>query len=324
MPDTSSPESHHIQDPQAAAYARHPELEQLHKDMCRVYRGMESIVDNILIAFLAGGHVLLEDIPGVGKTTLGKALAAGIGGTLRRLQCTPDLMPADITGISIYNEEEKRFVFHPGPVFCDVLLADELNRTPPRTQSALLEAMSEGQVTVDGESRQLTDTFFCVATQNPQDHVGTYPLPESQKDRFLLCFSLGYPERERELELLEHDGAENDLASMQPVFNLSTAQELRGQVRSVRLDSDLNDYLLDIVTLTRNDKAIAIGASPRAAIGLKRACQARALLQGRNFVIPEDIQELAVPALAHRILTKVGQDPKQIITAIIERIDVPR
>lgn len=301
-----------------------PPLRALHAAIRRVYRGDDRGIDLLLTAFLAGGHVLLEDIPGVGKTTLGKTLAAAIGGQLRRLQCTPDLMPADITGLSIYHESEHSFVFHPGPIFCDVLLADELNRTPARTQSALLEAMSEGQVTVDGESRSLTDCFFCIATQNPHDHVGTYPLPESQKDRFLLCFTLGYPQRQRERELLANDGSENDLARLEAVMDLDVARRLRSQARSIAVSDAIRDYILDLITATRSNPAVITGASPRSAIGLQRACQAYALMAGRDFVVPDDVQQLAEPALAHRIRPKVGQEADEIIAAAIAAVTVPR
>lgn len=301
-----------------------PELLRLREVICRVYRGRSEVVDLLVTAFLAGGHVLLEDIPGVGKTTLGRALAQAIGSSFRRLQCTPDLMPADITGISIFDENERRFVFHPGPVFCDVLLADELNRTPPRTQSALLEAMSEGQVTVDGEARHLADTFFCVATQNPLDHVGTYPLPDSQRDRFLLCFGLGYPVRERELELLDHDGAEADLARIAPVMDLACVRRLRAEARAVTVGTEVRTYVLDLIDATRSSPVLHTGASPRAALGLQRACQARAMLEGRSFVVPDDVQALAEHALAHRVSARVNQDPRQVIRGIVEGLEVPR
>jgi MoxR-like ATPase len=290
----------------------------------KVFKGKKEAVDLLLTAFLAGGHVLLEDIPGVGKTTLGRTLAESFKGTFRRLQCTPDLMPADITGVSIYQQHEHEFVFHPGPVFCDVLLADELNRTSPRTQSALLEAMSEGQVTVDGVTRKLRSTFCCVATQNPYDHVGTYPLPESQRDRFLLCFGLGYPHIEQEYQLLCSDGAEGDLATLQHVWDLETAVSIRQQVRRVRVDESVRRYLLELVVQSRRTRGLLQGASPRAAIGWQRAAQAFALLNGRDFVAPEDVQALAVPALCHRITCKAGQNPAVVIEGIIEAVGVPR
>jgi len=302
----------------------HAELGTLHRAIAGVFRGPPANIDRLLTAFLAGGHVLLEDIPGVGKTTLGRALAQALGGTFRRLQCTPDLMPADITGISIYDERERAFVFHPGPIFCDVLLADELNRTPPRTQSALLEAMSEGQVTVDGTSHKLDPNFFCVATQNPIEHVGTYPLPESQRDRFLLSFGLGYPDRDDEVLILESDGAEDALAAIRPVIGTATAQNLRSRVRDVHVSAEVRAYVLDLVDHTRRSKALHLGASPRAALGLQRSGQAYALLKGRKFVAPEDVQEFAVSALAHRVAPRAGHDPRDVIAALVERVPVPR
>nr|MBA3936642.1 AAA family ATPase [Planctomycetota bacterium] len=233
-----------------------PEIERILTAMAGVYRGNRQAVELLVTAFLAGGHVLIEDIPGVGKTTLARALAQAVGGTFKRLQCTPDLMPADVTGVSIYDERERTFTFHPGPVFCDVLLADELNRTPPRTQAALLEALSEGQVTIEGNARPLSPLFFCVATQNPLDHAGTYPLPDSQRDRFLVSFRLGYPEAHHELELLGHDGAEADLARLAPAIDAATGRRLRAQARTVRVDPSVRLYLLELVRATRATKAL--------------------------------------------------------------------
>lgn len=299
-------------------------VSRLLRTLGSVFRGPERAVRLLATSFLAGGHVLLEDIPGVGKTTLGRCLALAIGGTFRRLQCTPDLMPTDITGVSMYEEHTKQFVFHHGPIFCEVLLADELNRTPPRTQSALLEAMNEGQVTVDGVSHKLSDLFFCVATQNPQDHVGTYPLPESQRDRFLLRFGMGYPSPERELELLCHDGAEQSLSQVRPVLDAATCRSLRAKVRGIRIEDSVRRYLLDVVAATRSARSLLQGASPRAALGLQRAAQAWALVAGREYVLPDDIQELAVPALAHRIVTRAGQDSQQAVEEAIEGVEVPR
>jgi MoxR-like ATPase len=300
------------------------EITRLTDSISSVFRGSREAVERVLIAFLASGHVLIEDIPGVGKTTLAKALAQTIGGSFRRLQCTPDLMPSDVTGVSIYEEREGKFVFHPGPVFCDVLLADELNRTPPRTQSSLLEALSESQVTVEGTPRALSTNFFCVATQNPVDHVGTYPLPDSQRDRFLLAFSLGYPESDSELDLLVHDGAEKDLAQLEPVLDGRTATALRTTVRTVSLEASVRQYLLDIVRATREAGELIRGASPRAALGLQRAAQAHAVLHGREFVIPEDIQAVGVVTLSHRVSPKAGQLAQSVIERILETLPVPR
>ena len=300
------------------------EIARLSTAIAGVYRGSNDTIDLLMTAFLAGGHVLIEDIPGVGKTTLAKALAVAIGGSFRRLQCTPDLMPADVTGVSVYDERERTFTFHPGPVFCDVLLADELNRTPPRTQSALLEALSEGQVTVEGSPRPLSARFFCVATQNPLDHVGTYALPDSQRDRFLLAFRLGYPEANAELDLLSNDGAEGGLARLQAVFDAPTVARLRTLVRQVKIEDSVRRYLLDLVRATRQAKGLVQGASPRAGLGLQRAAQARALMKGRDFVIPEDVQALGVAALSHRVSARAGQQTDAIIHGLLESVPVPR
>ncbi len=302
----------------------HPEIARLTSAITSVYRGSKESVELVQVAFLAAGHVLIEDIPGVGKTTLAKALAQSIGGSFRRLQCTPDLMPADVTGVSIYNERDHQFIFHPGPVFCDILLADELNRTPPRTQAALLEALSEGQVTVEGTPKPLSNNFFCVATQNPLDHVGTYPLPDSQRDRFLLAFKLGYPESKAELDLLTNDGAENDLAKLQPILDENSTAILRAATRAVRVEASVRNYILELVRATRQAKGLIQGASPRAGLGLQRAAQARALIKGRDFMIPEDVQALGVAALAHRVSARAGQQTDTVIHGLLETVPVPR
>lgn len=291
--------------------------------IAEVYRGRRSAVEMVVTAFIAGGHVLVEDLPGVGKTTLARALAAALGGTFRRLQCTPDLLPADVTGVSIYDESSRSFVYHQGPVFCDVLLADELNRTPPRTQAALLEAMSENQVSVDGVARPLPAAFFCIATQNPLDHAGTYPLPDNQRDRFLLRISLGYPEAQAELALLARDGAEGDLGRVVPVLDRDAAQRLRARARAVTVEDSVRRYLHEMVLGTRTARQLQNGASPRAALGLQRAAQARALLAGRTFVIPDDIQSLAVSVLAHRVQPRHGNRAEDVVAGLVESQTVP-
>lgn len=299
-------------------------LTQLTQSLRRVYQGSPLPIELLITAWLARGHVLIEDIPGVGKTTLARAFAAAIGGSFKRVQCTPDLMPADITGVSVFDERDRKFVFHPGPVFADVLLADELNRTPPRTQAALLEALGEGTVTVDGEPRRLNERFFGIATQNPLDHAGTYPLPDSQRDRFLLCFRLGYPEADAEFAVLERDGAEAALAQVVPLIDAALAQQLRAAVQVVRVEETVRRYLLDLIRATRSAKGLLQGASTRAALGLQRAAQARALLRGRDFVIPDDVQALAVACLAHRVTARAGTVSETAVQALVESLQIPR
>ncbi|MEK7415413.1 MAG: MoxR family ATPase [Planctomycetota bacterium] len=289
-----------------------------------VFRGARRAAELTVAAWLARGHMLIEDVPGVGKTTLARALAAATGGSFKRVQCVPDLMPADITGTSIWDEHDRRFVFHPGPVFADVLLADELNRTPPRTQSALLEALAEGQVSVDGVARLLPTRFCCLATQNPIDHAGTYPLPDSQRDRFLLRFGLGYPDQAAELELLRRDGAAVDLAQLRPVVDTPGAEHLRTATAAVQLSDEVRSYILALVRATRGAKSLALGASPRAALGLQRIAQARALLAGRSFAIPDDVQGVAVEALAHRVVPRGANDAEQAVRDAVATVAVPR
>ena len=264
--------------------------------------GKRHVVDLALVCVLAGGHLLLEDVPGVGKTTLGLALARAIGGAFRRLQFTSDLLPADILGGSVLDPRDGSLRFRPGPIFTNVLLADELNRTPPRTQSALLEAMNEGQVSMDGESSMLPDPFFVIATQNPHELHGTWPLPDSQLDRFLLRTSMGYPDRQSERSVLRGDarrGADADIA-----VSLEVLRSLKQAVSVVRVHEEIEDYVLDIVHATRTAPSIARGASTRGAEALLRAARAHALLAGRDFVIPEDVRTLVVPVLAHRIVPR--------------------
>ncbi len=301
-----------------------PRIAPLLHTLRQVYKGRAEVTELLITALLAGGHVLLEDLPGVGKTTLARALARAIHGNFRRIQGTPDMMPADITGLSIYDESHKEFVFHPGPVFCDVLVADELNRMPPRTQSALLEALSESQVTIEGEQKALSPVFFCIATQNQHDQVGTYPLPDSQCDRFMLRYSLGYPGSDDEFALLRSDGAEQTLADVTPCLSPTDLADMQTEVRAITLSDDIRRYILQIVQATRSSAHIEIGASPRAALGLQRACQARAWLQQRSFVVPDDVQALSIHSLAHRIRVRSDQEETSVLRALIDSLAVPR
>jgi MoxR-like ATPase len=271
-----------------------------------VVHGKDDVVDLAIVAVLAGGHVLVEDIPGVGKTTLASTLACALGGTFRRVQCTSDLLPADIVGVNVLDPGTGTFRFRPGPVFANIVLADEINRATPRTQSALLEAMNELQVTVDGETHVLPRPFVVLATQNPYDYHGTFPLPDSQLDRFLLRLSMGYPDQESERAILRacaHRPA-GCAETPQVVLGPEEVVDLMEQTRRVRVHPDVEDYLLALVARTRCDARLARGASPRAAEGLVRAIRALALLRGRDFAIPEDLRELAVPVLAHRVVPR--------------------
>ena len=296
-----------------------------------IIRGKKEVVRQSIVALLAGGHLLIEDVPGVGKTTLGRALARAIGGDFRRVQFTSDLLPADILGVNVFDSTAKTFCFRPGPVFCHVLLADEINRTTPRTQSALLQAMEEHQVTLDGTTHTLPDPFFVIATQNPLEHHGTYPLPESQMDRFLMRISMGYPDREAERGLIAGPNGERPLERMQPIITPGLLTEARTAVDRVRIDEALVDYLLRIVEATRQHPDLALGASPRAGLALGRAARAAAYLAEREFVVPDDIKAHAIPVLAHRLIpteptAEAVSDRDQtraVLTELLEQVRVP-
>ncbi|MGB0954125.1 MAG: AAA family ATPase [Planctomycetota bacterium] len=304
-------------------------LEQLVSDVGQVVRGKESVIRMCLVGLLARGHVLLEDVPGTGKTTLARALSRALGLDFQRIQFTSDLLPSDVLGVSIWDQEEHTFRFRRGPVFHNVLLADELNRTSPRTQSALLEAMSENAVSVDGSTFDLPQPFFVIATQNPMEFEGTYPLPESQLDRFLLRLALGHPDREVAFEVLQNRGNEDPVASLKPSISAEELKALIAAVPQVRTDEDLLEYLLDLIEETRSHAHLALGASTRAALGLHRAAQALALLSGRDFVTPDDIKRLFVPCIAHRVLPSPtyeggmhGTEP--ILQSMLDEVEVPQ
>jgi len=303
-------------------------LGALRAQLSAVILGKPEAIDHVLVALLAGQHLLLEDVPGVGKTTLAKALARAFSGSFRRVQFTPDLLPADILGASVYSPKDGSFTFKEGPVFANVLLADEINRASPRTQSALLEAMSEGQVSSEGVTRALPAPFLVLATQNPVEFHGTYPLPEAQLDRFGLRIGLGYPAAEAELEVLYSQAARHPLESVEAVLSAADVTALQAATREVRIDRSLGRYVVALAEATRRHAQVKLGCSPRGSLMLFRAAQARALLEGRDFVVPEDVKAQAVPVLAHRLglETKArytGVSKEDLVHEVMDAVPVP-
>ncbi|WCO65241.1 AAA family ATPase [Iamia majanohamensis] len=294
----------------------------------RVIQGKSEVVELVLLGVLAGGHVLVEDVPGVGKTSLAKALAASIQGSFGRIQFTPDLLPSDVVGVSVYDRRSSTFDFRPGPVFANVVLADEINRASPKTQSALLEAMAEGQVTVGGTTYPLEDPFLVLATQNPAEHEGAYPLPDSQLDRFLLRVSMGYPAAEAEVAVLESDGAVEVLPRLRPVVDAADVAAMAAAARRTHVAPGIRHYLVDLAAASRTDPRLALGMSPRATLSLQRATQARAATRGRDFVVPDDVKALAVPAVAHRLLLApeaalAGATRSRVVEDLLASVPVP-
>jgi MoxR-like ATPase len=298
-------------------------IETLIQNLNKTVVGKSDSIRLVLVALLSGGHALLEDVPGVGKTLLAKSLARCIDGSFQRIQCTPDLLPTDVTGTNIWNPSTSEFQFMPGPVFANILLADEINRATPRTQSALLEVMEEHQVTVDGVSRRVPAPFFVIATQNPVEYQGTFPLPEAQMDRFALSFSLGYPSDEEELRMLQGLGARVPLESVQPCITLDEVQTLQTACAQVKVEESLQRYLLDLVRATRSHSGITLGVSPRGSVAFFRAVQALAYLEGRDYAIPDDVKQLAPYVLAHRLITQSNQSPTSLISQLLNEIAVP-
>ena len=306
-------------------------VRRLEDAIATVIRGKPEAIRAAVIALLSRGHLLIEDVPGVGKTTLARALAAALGGAFRRIQFTSDLLPSDIVGVSVYDAAGKVFELKRGPIFANVVLADEINRTTPRTQSALLEAMSEGQVSIDDTTHELPRPFLVIATQNPAEHYGTYPLPESQMDRFLLRISLGYPGKDVERELLRDRAGADPVTRLEPVVDLAAVGKLQDSVEAIRVDDALVDYAMTVVEDTRRHPAIAVGVSTRGALAWYRAAQAAALAAGRDFVVPDDLKGLALPCLAHRLVLASAHDSlgraraegERAITEIIGRVAVP-
>jgi MoxR-like ATPase len=301
--------------------------ERLCRNVERVLVGKRSVAQLAIVALLCEGHLLIEDVPGIGKTTLARALARSIGGTFRRVQCTPDLLPSDVTGVSVFDQRTAQFEFRPGPIFANVLLADEINRATPRTQSAVLEAMQEAQVSVDGVTRPLPRPFVVLATQNPVELEGTFPLPEAQLDRFLIRLSLGYPSQDDE-EALVSRGATATAEVLGAVVSPEEVLEAIAESDRVRLHDDVRRYLVQVTRATRGDQDVRLGASPRATLALYRASQAWAAMQGRDFVVPDDVKSLAVPVLAHRLIASLearlrGRDAASIVQGILDSVPVP-
>lgn len=315
-----------VQTPVAASSSVAHELENA---LSRVLLGKPRPIRLALICLLGDGHLLIEDAPGVGKTSLAKAVAKSIDGTFRRLQFTPDMLPSDILGASLYLPNLGEFEFREGPVFTNILLADEINRTTPRTQSALLEAMSERQVSIEGKTHALPDPFFVIATQNPFEFEGTYPLPENQLDRFMICTEIGYPDRSFERQVLTDRRNGEPVDQMRPVISKESINQLRTQVREVIVEDSLSDYMLDIVVATRSHEELHLGVSTRGALTLYRAIQALAFLEGRGFAVPDDVKQLAEPVLAHRVvcrgLFREGHrdQARRIIRQIVSETAVP-
>ncbi|MBA3588917.1 MAG: AAA family ATPase [Methylibium sp.] len=303
----------------------HTRLHQLVDQIDTIIVGKRARIEDSVACMLAGGHLLIEDVPGVGKTTLAHALAVSLGLRFSRVQFTADLMPSDLLGVSIYERGKESFVFHPGPVFAQVLLADEINRAGPKTQSALLESMEEHQVTVEGETRALPAPFFVIATQNPSDQLGTYPLPESQLDRFLMCITLGYPDRASERALLAGRDRREAIGDLRPVMSPAELQAAQQTVLAVHASEPLLDYLQALIEATRGGQWFTEGLSPRAGIALLRAAKARALMAARDYVAPDDLQAVIAQCIAHRLMpvAGAGRGPREQVRAMVEAVALP-
>ena len=303
-------------------------FQKIAANIATIMQGQAGSTRKLLAAFASGGHVLLEDFPGTGKTTLAKALARSIDARFKRVQFTPDLLPSDILGVSIFNQRDQQFHFHEGPIFTSILLADEINRASPRTQSALLEAMGENQVSIDGERRDLSDLFFVIATQNPVEFRGTYPLPEAQMDRFAMQFALGYVQSDEEVTILTAQEHTHPLDDLKPCASLLDVLALKRAVQDMRISEELKRYVVGLVAATRGAAGVQLGASPRASISLMKAAQALALFDGLDFVTPEQVQELAVSVIAHRLVMEPqarfsGRTARGVVEEVVKKTKVP-
>jgi len=296
-------------------------FETLRRQLASVLAGKGEAITQVLVTFLAGGHLLIEDVPGIGKTTLAHALAASLDSDFSRIQFTADLLPADIIGVEIFDPAEKRFVFHPGPVFHHIVLADEINRATPKAQSALLEAMAEGQVSSEGETRMLPDPFFVMATQNPMEHLGTFPLPESQMDRFFMRISIGYPDRDAERRILLGEAGQSQLASLQPVVDWQDIIHARRELDALKVADVLLEYVLNLLQSSRNGEWMQQGISPRAGRDLLQAARAHAWLAGQHYVTAADVQAVWLPCLAHRVVA--AGDAEAALLNLLESVTVP-
>ncbi len=297
-------------------------IDALKQNLALTIVGKDEAIRLVLVALLAGGHALLEDVPGVGKTLLAKSLALSIDGKFQRLQCTPDLLPTDVTGTSIWNPKSGEFSFLPGPIFANVVLADEINRATPRTQSALLEVMAEHQVTVDGVSRPVPTPFFVIATQNPIEYQGTFPLPEAQMDRFMVSLSLGYPSETEELQMLQRLQSGVQVEKLSPCVTLAELEELRQLCTQVRVDTSLQEYILELVRATRHDEEITLGVSPRGTVALQKATQALAFIEGRDYALHDDIKFLAPYVFSHRIIPASGRRGMAVMDRLLRSVPV--
>ncbi|MCH2147856.1 MAG: MoxR family ATPase [Phycisphaerales bacterium] len=307
----------------------HTTLQQLRQNITSVYMGNTNAVDRLLICLLARGHLLIEDVPGVGKTVLAGALARSLDGAFSRIQCTPDLLPSDITGVTIYDRDQQEFQFKPGPIFNNIVVADEINRTTPRTQSALLEAMNEDTVSLDGTTHELPRPFMVIATQNPYEFEGTYTLPENQLDRFLMRFGLGYPAPSDEARIVQHQPARTTLRSLEPVMDIETIIELQARVDAVKIDPALVEYILQLASATREHDDLLVGISPRGSIAMAQAARATAVLDDRDYCVPEDIVSNVLQVCAHRVISKSAMHDgdttttRRIMQQVLETIQSP-